>query len=330
MSNRKCISDFDSEIIKMASEGKSNRQIAIQIGINPSSLAYRVKQLGLTLRNGKFTPENKEQENLIINLYKSGKSYKDISKELNIPIKRISPILTRNNIEIRTNVDYVRMDYPISKTAFSDFTESEAVYWYGWLVTDGCITDSDSVSLSLKREDSYIIEKFKEYIGSNSKVNYKDYFHKQQQKNQQVTSFSFSDRVTAEKLKLQGLSPRKSCKEVLPKFDWLYSEVAPVFWRAIMEGDGYISDVDTRHSEISLVGSEELLLGFRKFCEVICKVDVGKELKTHKKAKNPNYRTLTYSGVNARKVVAILWSHGDIFLKRKKLRADKMLAKHNK
>lgn len=94
-----------------------------------------------------------------------------------------------------------------------------------------------------------------------------------------------------------------------------------------MEGDGYISDVDSRHAEIALVGSSELLTGFKEFCEKVCGVTEGKQLKVRKSG-NSDYRTITYGGKDAVKIVSVLWQHGSIFLERKKLRVEKMIAKH--
>ena len=318
---KKNLSDYDSQIRLLASEGKNAREISIDLGLESTSVLYHCKTSGISVRNGKFTIENKQQESEVIALHKDGFTYEEIAKQLEIPSKRIPKILDKYGEEKRTTLESYRINYTINDKAFTDFEDAETVYWYGWLLTDGCITDKNSISLSLKAEDGYIVERFRDYMKSNAKINYSNYFHKQLQRNVKQVGFSVMSKLVVDSLKLQNMEPRKSCKERLPNFDWLDGSNATVFWRAVLEGDGYVSNFENRNPEISLVGSEELLNGFKKFVVKHCGVDEDRELKKRNYG-DPNFRLVTYSGVNALKIMRKLWKDcGILCLERKRLRA---------
>lgn len=318
---KKNLDDYDTAIRDLAAEGKSAREISKILGVESTSILYHCKTSDIIVRNGKFTIENKQQESEVVTLYREGYSYEDISEKLSIPSKRVPQILDKYGETKRTSQESYRFTYTINTEAFTDFEDAETVYWYGWLLTDGCVTDKNSISLSLKAEDGYIVEKFRDYMKSTAKINYSNYFHKQLQRNVEQVSFSVTSKDTADKLRLQNMEPRKSCKERLPNFDWLDGSQAKVFWRAVMEGDGYVSNFENRNPEISLVGSEELLNGFKKFIIKHCCVDEDRELKKRNHG-DQNFRLVSYSGVNALRVMKYLWEDcKGLCLDRKRLRA---------
>lgn len=318
---KKNLDNYDNEIRKLASDGKSVIEISNILALESTSVSYHCRTSGISVRNGKFTIEDKEQENKIIALHRDGFTYDEIATQLNMPPKRIPKVLDKHGEAKRTTLESYRLNYTIDSSVFTDFEDAETVYWYGWLLTDGCVSDKNSISLSLKAEDGYIVEKFRDYMKSTAKINYSNYFHKQLQRNVEQVSFSVMSKDTADKLRLQNMEPRKSCKERLPNFDWLDGSQAKVFWRAVMEGDGYVSNFENRNPEISLVGSEELLNGFKKFIIKHCGVNEDRELKKRNYG-DQNFRLVSYSGVNALKVMKHLWEDcKGLCLERKRLRA---------
>ena len=322
------LDDYTEDIKRLIAEGKNTRELSIELGLVPTSVRYHLDKLGIKVRNGKFLEEDLELESKVVNLHNEGKTYLDISSILGINDARVPKILDKHNIQKRTTKESYRLKRPINTNAFANFDTEEAVYWYGWLLTDGCIQDSNQISIGLKGSDAEVIHKFARYLGESVAVKEGTYFHNQLGKNVSYASLALMDGVIASRLREQGLTPRKSCKEKLPKFDWLDGEHASVFWRSVLEGDGFISNYKNRHPEVLLVGSEELLLGFKTYVMKYCNVENNKELKTKDNC-NPDYRYISYTGLDALKIMKVLWSKGSIFLERKRERVLGNLEKYN-
>ena len=327
--NHNSISDYHNRILELASLGMNSRQIAKDIGVDPSSLTYHIRKHNIQVTNGKFTVQNNQVlMNKIIELYNQKLTYEEIRAKLGVSIGTVSKVLDLHNIAKLSSRESYRNRRPLNEEAFKDFNNELAAYWYGWLLTDGSISDTGIVSLGLKGSDVDIIQKFADYIGVDTKIEVKTYFHKQLQRNVDSVSFAIQDKSITEKLRNQGLESRKSCKEKLPKFDWLHGEFAAPFWRACVEGDGHIRK-DLSSCSVCLIGGEELLNGFKKYAEVICGVKEGKPLVSRNYG-DPNFRTVTYCGADSRKILRKLWSQGSVFLERKRLVVEAQLDYHSK
>ena len=322
------LDDYTEDIKRLVAEGKHTLELSTELGLQPASVRYHLNKLGIKARNGKFLEEDLELESKVISLHNEGKTYLDISNTIGINWKRVPNILDKHGIQKRTTKESYRIKRPINTEAFADFNTEEAVYWYGWLLTDGCIQDTNQISISLKGSDAEVIHKFARYLGESVIVKEATYFHNQLGKNVSYASLALMDGVIASRLREQGLTPRKSCKEKLPKFDWLDGEYASIFWRSVLEGDGFVSNYENRNPEISLVGSEELLNGFKMYVMKHCEIEKDRELKKRDFG-NPDFRTIGYSGLDALKIMKVLWSKGSIFLERKRLRVLGNLEKYN-
>lgn len=326
--NRKNISDYLDRVEQLSGQGLNLKEIAALLDLNETSLAYQVKKKNIPVRNGKFLVENTEEERQVVNLHSQGFTYSEIAEELQIPPKRIPKYLKKHGIKTRTPSESFRCGFSLNENAFDDFSKEDTVYWFGWLLTDGCVSDRNIVSIALKSEDSEIVEGLKAFLNSDTKVHYHEYFHKQSGKIVRTTNFAVMSRKLTESLKSQNLVPRKSCREKLPNFDWLDGEHAAVFWRACIEGDGYVSSIekDTRkYARLSLVGSQELLNGFALYVNKHCGVQKLKSPSANKKNVDPLFATIEYTCKDAYLIIKKLWSSGSIFLPRKQKRAEAII-----
>lgn len=325
----KDISQFLPEVIELASSGMSTKHIAEKLCISQSSLWYQIKKNNITVRNGKFLEENKDEEIAVISLHKQGMTYNEIAKELGIPSKRIPKYLDKNGVKKRTVVESFRMKMKLNEDCFGDFSSAESQYWFGWLVTDGCLTTRNTISLSLKASDKIVIEKLKEFFRADAAIFETTYLHKQIDKLVSTCSITVGSKKIADSLRSQNMFERKSCNEKLPNFDWLDGENAHHFWRACVEGDGCISRLQGKNKidvKISLVGSSELLTGFREYSEKHCGVKPGKMLRSRNYG-DPNFRLLDYCCHDAYLICKKLYENsGELFLPRKKERADAIVA----
>lgn len=320
--DRICVEDYKDKILELAAKGVNSRQIAIQLGIEVSSLNYFIKTRKIKVVNGNEYADYIKSCDDVVSLYAENKTYSEIAEELSIPYKWVSKCLDYAGIPKRTSKDTKEARSSTNHEAFK-VIDSESAYWLGWIITDGCISDNNVIYIGLKGSDYKIIEQIRDYLKPTTNIRVKEYFHKQSNKIISQVSFAVMSESIATNLRNQNVYPRKSCNERLPNFDWLNADFAPIFWRAVIEGDGCIR-LGNKSPEISLVGSEELLCGFKKFSEVICGVKPNKQLRS-KKNGNPNFRTIAYTGDDCRKIVRKLWSAGTIFLERKKVIAEQII-----
>lgn len=322
VNDRTCVEDYLDKILELASKGINTRQIAAQLGIRVPSLTYFIKSKKIEVVNGRECTEYIKSCDDVVSLYADNKTHSEIAEELSIPYKWVSKCLDYANVPKRTSKDTKAARSSTNHEAFK-VIDIESAYWLGWIITDGCVSDNNTISIGLKGSDYRIIEQIREYLKPTTDIYIKEYFHKQTNKIISQVSFAVMSESITNNLRNQNVYPRKSCNERLPNFDWLNADFAPVFWRAVIEGDGCIR-LGNKSPEISLVGSEELLCGFKKFSEVICGVKPDKQLRS-KKSGNPNFRTIAYTGDDCRKIVRKLWSVGSIFLERKKVIADQII-----
>jgi len=323
----KSMDDYTEQIKLLAAQGKHNLEIALELGLDTNSVRYHANKLGIEIRNGNLLIDNPDEDRQIIELHNEGYTYNEVADILNISPKRIPNTLDKYGIKRRTVLESFRNNYKVDPNAFSDFESEEAQYWYGWLITDGSISDKGLISFALKSSDGYILEKFADYMGSTTRPKEFKYFHGQMQKEVSQVNYSVMSKDIAERLYAQGLEPRKSCKEKLPKFNWLDGENTSVFWRAVIEGDGSLEDPEKKTPGISLVGSEELLNGFQQYVLKHCGVQKEKPIKSRTYG-HPDFRLIRFSGLDAVRIMKVLWSKGSIFLERKKLRAEKFIEKY--
>lgn len=308
---KKRMIDYKDRILELAKSGKHLSAIAKELGLEKGSVSYFCKINNVDLVNGKFK-FTQEEELKLVEEYLAGMSANKIAKKSGMKPESICRILERNGCNRRQGYDTkFSKGYAINPECFTDFNEESASYWYGFLLADGCLHNG-TISLSLKPSDKYMIELFREYVGSTGKVRDVKAFNKQVGKIYEFCSFSVKDIYLEKRLVEEGFAPRKSTKEVPPPF-LTNTQADRHFWRGIIDGDGYIRK-DKNNPEINLVGSLALLESFRKFCESV--TDVKRD-KLIRQRPNSELRLMSYCGAEAIKVMSVLWSDYSLCLKRK-------------
>ena len=299
---KKRMIDYKDQILELAKSGKHLSAIAKELGLEKGSVGYFCKINNVELVSGKFKFTQAEELE-IVEEYLSGISANKIAKKFGMKPESICGILERNGCNRRQGYDTkFSKGHTINPGCFTDFNEEFDSYWYGFLLADGCLHNG-TISLALKPSDKYMVELFKEYVGSTGKVRDVKVFNKQVGKLYEFCSFSVKDIHLEKRLIEQGLAPRKSTKEVPPSF--LTNTLADRhFWRGVVDGDGYIRK-DVNNPEINLVGSLVLLESFRKFCESVTDVKRGKQVRQRP---NSELHLISYHGVEAIKVMSVLLS----------------------
>lgn len=315
------------DIIRCANQGLSYAETSKLLNVNRSSVRKFAIKHGIVFEGlrGRYF-EDKDFIAKVIEMYDSGMMGRQISAKLAVCAGTVFDIIKLNHTPRTITENYNIKGRTIRSDAFS-FVDSErlSAYFYGWLVTDGCISDNGSIEIGLQEQDRYLLEKFKEFLNCSTNISASKSTLKTTNKTYYSAKLSFRDKQIHKDLFDLGLRPRKSCKEKLPTFDWKYGPTAKDFWQGVIEGDGSICDFDYG-GLVTLVGSEELLCGFREYCEDIIGVKSGARVFSSKSCRE-DFKTIRYNNKDALLISKHLYTDTVFKLERKYAKAVSLIGK---
>lgn len=247
----------------------------------------------------------------ISNDYSKGVSLTSLSEKYNFSRGRIRRRLVGSGVEILKGSDasFSFGRHTINRDSFIDISEEKSAYFYGLILSDGCLSsDERYVSLEIKRDDEYILHELKRYLQTGAEVSHCSHLDKRTGKTLLSSKLSFGDKVVVQRLIDLGLTPRKSLKEKCPdilKFN-------RHFWRGFLDGDGSIYRGKVPRIEIH--GGYEITKSFQEYCEHLgVTSSIG-----HQQNKNSKIYTCRVNGLGRSKIVAdILYDKCSIYLPRK-------------
>lgn len=193
---------------------------------------------------------NSSQIEKSIELYLAGKNSREVAEEMNIHkavVKQwvrkagVSRELSDSNRRVALNVN-----------CFSEINP-ETLYWAGMFAADGCVhsgkRNRNSINLTLQYRDIEHLYKFREFCGSEHKINTNERNHSQ---------FSFDSAKVFKDLKQFGIAPNKSFTYDPPEFCCK----SPDFWRGMIDGDGHLLISQKKYLNIGLCGSQQTIESF--------------------------------------------------------------------
>jgi len=206
--------------------------------------------------NKKFT---KQDIALVIDLYNNGKQQFEIANELCCSQTGISAILRRNNIPTRVGKKIKYND--INTSFFKEINCEENAYFLGLLYADGCVQIKNNayvMSLKLKNNDEYIIEKFRNIMSPSSpiKISYGKYSY-----------FRINQKEICEQLISLGCVPNKSLILKFPT-DNLPKELISHFLRGYSDGDGCIYKNKLKYG----INTIWKIVSTKQFCDQTAKI----------------------------------------------------------
>jgi hypothetical protein len=250
-----------------------------------------------------------DQVTELVRLYEGGAQVHDLKPLFSIGDTTVVRVLKEQGVELRpprTIMKESRLKLTGNESAFDAITE-ESAYWAGFLMADGCVTQSKrggapSIAVGLKADDYHHLEKLRDFVrGSHRICRYFNEGHK--------ASLTFRSQKIANSLARFGIVPRKSLVARV-----FILESNRHFWRGMIDGDGCLS----RHAGspcLSLVGSRSIIEQFYDFVVSICP---NFSRKIH-----PHHRvwTLHVVGFHALSVIRFLYEGCTVALDRKNQKA---------
>ena len=249
--------------------------------------------------------EYQKKLDMVVELYKQGKSQLFIEKELNLTRKTIRTLLhSKEDVNYRDLSDqhHIRYVTEINHHAFDELTP-EVLYWIGMLYTDGHIEMCEAlICLVTHNNDINHLYKFKDFLQSNRepKPDNGDYMR------MRVNSKRLRDRLVE-----LGFTPNKSVT-INPH---ILLKSSRDFWRGCVDGDGgiYKKGVSYKSDQLFLCGTLETIFDFIIFCSE----NAGIKDKYPSKCQGKNLYQVHYYGEDAQKIASILYKDATIYLDRK-------------
>lgn len=308
---------YKDQVEKLLEDGLSIRKISKLVNLSTTTLSKYLREYNIRYDKNPFVDLNLVQK--CITEYNCGKSIEQLSEVFGVGSKRIRTILVKNEVELRQQADNnrARFGYTINQEAFRNIDDPYIQYLLGFLITDGNISDAGRVSITLKSTDKHILSQFQVVLGMNYGVRDSSVFDKRTGNRYFRSTLAFNCKQISEDLKKLGLQPRKSMKEQVPK-----CKLSRDFWRGVVDGDGCIHlGTKSKSCALTLVGSEELLLGFIDFLESLF---IFKTKRNIVKNKNNGLCNVQLTGDDARSAITLLYKDSVIALNRKQNLSEKV------
>lgn len=323
----------DQEIVDTYNKTHSLIQTAIAAqGIkSTSTIAKKLKSLGVDVRNHKLKPIMTTDEELV-DLYNSGKSLREIakitsgSKGAMMVRKRLQELgvdtsYSKNIEKYKEKMSQAFHKYSLDEHVFDTIDTEEKAYWLGFLCADGYnYEDKYAICLRLQTEDEEILLKFRDFLKSNAPIYT---FHRKTRVNKLEREYK-EVRVNSVHLSRQlaklGCIQGKSYSLEFP--NCISHELLHHFIRGYFDGDGClcIKKRKDRKSPNSM-SYQFTLTGRKEFLEVansyiVQGADINK--LSIKNLPNNFAKSLHYGGHNVvKKIMDYLYKDATIFLKRK-------------
>lgn len=293
--------------IRLYQAGLTAKVVGEQLGYSDSWVYLALRKHNIPGRSDKaFTPA---EEQIVISMYESGVSAAKIAEHFGLKAAgAVSRVLRENNTKLRNR------PYLLDESAFDDLSRQEAVYWWGFIYADGCVTGKNTLSITLDSKDYTHIQKLYAFL----KTNKKPYIYYQENGyggGNRVTAMIHSDHIATRLRQLGVIVDRPS---VQPVIDHLPDDMFSHWVRGYFDGDGCARK--GFNASISLIGQEDLLLWIRS--ELYKRLGTNPHLKLYKH-KHSDIYTIDYGGiVQAVKIRDWLYKDAAVFMSRKKEIAD--------
>jgi hypothetical protein len=261
-----------------------------------------------------------EQKAEMVALYTSGMSVKDCAQKFNVHRWTVHRWLNDAGVSIRPMKDEKRI-YHCDELAFNRST-SESLYWFGFLLADGCIYQrngsSANLSVALSEKDACHLEKLKQFLKADQPLKY-------QTRTKSVRLDIRSD-ILCQSLITRGCTPAKSLTLIYPQSGYFYRRH---FIRGYFDGDGciHVNEANCGFPSVSFVGTHAFLTSLQE----ILVTEAGMCENAIQNHPTSPAKYLVYGGRgNAFKLYTYLYSEGGSFLERKKATFEYALSYHSR
>jgi len=263
---------------------------------------------------------NETQIQEIISLYRFGKTQKDLALIYRCSQTHISNILIKKLVKTRVGKNIKYTD--VNLNFFKEINDEESAYFLGLLYADGCVQIDNgcyTISLKLKSDDQYIIEKFRDIMSPSSPVK----ITKNKGSENTYSYFRINQKEICYQLENLGCMPNKS---LILKFPTTVpTSLIRHFLRGYSDGDGCIYRNNLQKTKTSKPYSNYIwkIVSTKQFCESTAKIlkeqlDINCSQSLSRPKTNDITTTLSVGGNNqSMKFLDWIYRDATIYLPRK-------------
>lgn len=243
-----------SKICGMYTEGYDIATITEQCGCSIGTVYRALKMTGMETRYHQRGILRSIVDR-ITEMYRQGFSVLSISKTIGCSYYKVGKIIKNSDLK---PISYSKRINPnLDEDFFAEIDTAEKAYWLGWLITDGCITKGNTISLTICKKDIKILGLLQSDLGLGNKI--KPF-------NEKYVRFSFCCKRMVEDLSKYGIVMNKTFTVELPDLD---KELMPHLLRGCFEGDGGISKIHRKKTgkyewELSFTGNKMCVDAFNR------------------------------------------------------------------
>lgn len=252
----------------------------------------------------------------VIDLYNSGKQQREIAKQINCSQVSISNILKREKIQARVGKKIKYTD--VNTFFFKEINSEQSAYFLGFLYADGNVSKNKTcMSLKLKSNDQYILEKFRNIMSPSSPIK----ITKMESPGAipyEYAYFRINQKEICEQLISHGCVPNKS---LILKFPiTVPNELVKHFLRGYSDGDGTIYNNFKNKKTINTIWK---IVSTKQFCQTVANIikeqlNVNCSQSLSRPKTNQITTTLSVGGnLQVKKVLDWLYQDATIYLPRK-------------
>ncbi|RHW42159.1 hypothetical protein D1B31_05855 [Neobacillus notoginsengisoli] len=168
-------------------------------------------------------------DDMVVEMYKDGMPYKQMSKIIGITDRAIRNILYKKGIDVK------RLGPPRKHSVnedFFDFWSHEMAWVLGIIITDGNIPMKNYSTITITQKDERILKLIANYMGTDYNIG------AIYETRKTPTLFIHSAKIR-KKLNQLGISANKSSNVLFPPVPEVY---LPSFIRGVIDGDGWVQN----------------------------------------------------------------------------------------
>ena len=249
------------------------------------------------------------QEAKIFYINNKNESITSVCKKFKIDRGSFSKYLKKEKIETNR-----RRKYYLDESTFNIINSEEKAYWLGFFLADTCIKgrNNSMFSISLKKEDSYILKDLNSFLKSNYPI--KEERIKLKEKTYETSSLRISSKPFCESLEKFGIINNKTFKTTFNYNNEVPKEFLSSYLRGIFDGDGWFSNslhTKGKSKELGFCGTKEICEGIQLL--LLNELNVRTNLSKIKKI----YRIRISNKDDILKVYNYLYKNKTYYLKRK-------------
>lgn len=319
---RKLTEDEVVAAIHEYQNGYSAAKVGAHYGVRGDAILYLLRRHGIPRRSSTEHQQKLQEDHksAIVADYLSGLSSTAVASKFGIDKSTVCDVLRARGVKARSP-SAAHRHYALDESVFDTVNEQSA-YWLGFLMADGCISDSGGraeLILQLKASDLEHVEAFRAFLHSTRPIRViPPRGYKKSWNSQPSAAFCVNSKSLVAALSRHGVVPRKSFRAEAPtglKYD-------RHFWRGLVDGDGWVCLVRGGvYPLIGLTGPRPLIEQWSEFIR-----SIAPSTKASVNPNGPIWRCVT-TGRFAVAVIRVLYENCHVALPRKLDIATRILAR---